>query len=99
MSVRIPGLVVAATLFGGLAAAQELPPGYLDPGPVLRAAAEAIGVANLRCVTISGSAYAGMVGQQAAERVRSGLAAWPPADELHADHELGRRDHGRRVRP
>ena len=56
MFVRIPGLVVAATLLGGLAAAQELPPGYLDPDPILRAAAEAIGVANLRCVTISGSA-------------------------------------------
>jgi glyoxylase-like metal-dependent hydrolase (beta-lactamase superfamily II) len=82
MSVRIPGLVMAATLAttlattltGGLAASQEFPPGYLDPGPVLRAAAEAIGVANLRCVTISGSAYAGMVGQQ---RLHGYEVDWP----------------------
>ena len=64
MSIRISGLVIAATLMGEAAAAQNLPPGYVDPGPILRAAAEAIGVANLRCVAISGSAYAGMVGQQ-----------------------------------
>ena len=63
MSIRLSSLVVVATLMGRPAAAQELPPGYLDPGPILRAASEAIGVANLRCVSISGSAYAGMVGQ------------------------------------
>ena len=65
MSTRLSSFVVAATLIGVPSAAQELPPGYLDPAPVLQAAAEAIGVANLRCVTISGSAYAGMVGRAA----------------------------------
>jgi len=30
------------------ATAQELPPGYVDPWPVLRVAAEAIGTAKLR---------------------------------------------------
>ena len=64
MSIRLSSLVVVATLMGRPAAAQELPPGYLDPGPILRAASEAIGVSNLRCVSISGAAYAGMVGQQ-----------------------------------
>ena len=56
------------------AVAQDLQPGYLDPGPILRAAAEAIGVANLRCVSISGSAYAGMVGQQ---RLNGYEVDWP----------------------
>jgi glyoxylase-like metal-dependent hydrolase (beta-lactamase superfamily II) len=39
-------------------------PGYVDPEPVLRAAEQAIGVANLKCVTFSGTGYAGAVGQQ-----------------------------------
>ena len=74
MSVRLSGFVFAATLLGGSATAQDLPPGYLDPGPILRAASEAIGVANLRCVAISGSAYAGMVGQQ---RLNGYDVDWP----------------------
>ncbi len=45
-------------------AAQDFPPGYLDPEPILKAASDAIGADKLRCVTIAGEAYAGMVGQQ-----------------------------------
>ncbi len=44
--------------------AAQFPPGYLDPSPVLRAAALAIGTDNLKCVTIAGTGYAGAVGQQ-----------------------------------
>ena len=45
--------------------AQEPPPGFLDPEPILRAAREAIGTDNLRCITIAGTVdYGGMVGQQ-----------------------------------
>lgn len=55
---------LAALAFAALAAhAQNLPKGYIDPAPVLRAAAEAIGADRLRCVTISGTAYAGRLGQ------------------------------------
>jgi glyoxylase-like metal-dependent hydrolase (beta-lactamase superfamily II) len=54
--------------------AQEYPPGYLDPQPVLQAAAEAIGTDKLNCVTISGEAYAGMVGQQ---RMHGFEVDWP----------------------
>ena len=79
MSTRLSSFVVAATLIGVPSAAQELPPGYLDPAPVLQAAAEAIGVANLRCVTISGSAYAGMVGQQ---RLNGYEVDWPRGEQL-----------------
>ena len=64
---------------GRPASAQELPLGYLDPGPILQAAAEAIGVANLRCVAISGSAYAGMVGQQ---RLNGYEVDWPRGEPL-----------------
>ncbi|HSF16943.1 MAG TPA: MBL fold metallo-hydrolase [Vicinamibacteria bacterium] len=59
--------------------AQELPPGYLDPAPVLRAAAEAIGADRLRCVTISGTGYAGKVGQQ---RLNAYEVDWPRGEPL-----------------
>jgi len=42
----------------------QIAPGFVDPEPVLRAAERAIGAVNLKCVTFSGSGYAGAVGQQ-----------------------------------
>ena len=56
----------AAALSGvTLPAQQDLPPGFLDPEPILRAAREAIGTDSLRCITIAGTVdYGGMVGQQ-----------------------------------
>ena len=51
-------------LFAATAAWAQLAPGYVDPEPILRAAEQAIGTANLRCVTFSGTGYAGAVGQQ-----------------------------------
>ena len=77
--------VLLLLLATGLSQAQQpasrrFPPGYVDPEPVLQAAAKAIGVDNLKCVTISGTGYAGMVGQQRL-RMECGLAArrsrWP----------------------
>jgi glyoxylase-like metal-dependent hydrolase (beta-lactamase superfamily II) len=64
MAIRPWGLAFAGALTCGAAAAQDLPPGYVDPQPILEAAAEAIGTASLRCLTISGNGYTGMVGQQ-----------------------------------
>ena len=81
-SVRVALVSLVVPVFAPFfapAAAQELPPGYLDPGPILRAAAEAIGVANLRCVAISGSAYAGIVGQQ---RLNGYEVDWPRGEPL-----------------
>ena len=74
MSIRLSGFVIAVTLMGRPASAQELPLGYLDAGPILQAASAVIGVADLRCVSISGSAYAGMVGQQ---RLNGYEVDWP----------------------
>ncbi len=79
MSIRLSGLVVVLTLMGRPGAAQQLPPGYLDPGPILQAASEAIGVSNLRCVSVSGSAYAAMVGQQ---RLNGYEVDWPRGEQL-----------------
>lgn len=51
-------------LLAALSAFAQFPPGYVDPKPVLEAAAKAIGTDNLRCLTVSGDGYSGMVGQQ-----------------------------------
>src|SRR6188474_2831657 len=71
-----PALFIAMM---GTTVATQLPPGYVDPMPVLDAAAKAIGTANLRCVTISGTAYAGAVGQQ---RESARNVDWPRIDAL-----------------
>ncbi len=66
-------------LMGARAATRQLPTGYLDPQPILNAAAKAIGVDNLKCVTISGTAYGGAVGQQ---RESARNVDWPRIDSL-----------------
>ena len=60
-------------------AAQQFPPGFVDPAPILAAAAKEIGEANLQCVTFSGTGYAGAVGQA----FESGVNIdWPRIDSL-----------------
>ena len=73
--------VVVVSAVGAGAGAPQRPtePGYLDPQPVLRAAAEAIGADNLRCVTISGTATADIVGQQ---RLHGTNVDWPNGEPL-----------------
>ena len=61
-------------LVSATARAQEFPPGYLDPEPILRAAETAIGTSRLSCVSISGAGYAGAVGQQ---RLNDKNVDWP----------------------
>jgi len=61
------------------AAPGQTPPGYLDPGPILAAAEAAIGSARLRCVTIGGTAYTGVVGQQ---RESGWNIDWPKGEPL-----------------
>jgi glyoxylase-like metal-dependent hydrolase (beta-lactamase superfamily II) len=56
-------LVAAVLLASALTGAQQFPPGYVDPAPLLAAASKEIGEANLRCITFSGTGYNGAVGQ------------------------------------
>ena len=72
-------LALLVSLTYGHAATQPFAPGYLDPQPILDAAIKAIGSDNLRCVTISGTAYGGAVGQQF-ESARN--VDWPRIDAL-----------------
>jgi glyoxylase-like metal-dependent hydrolase (beta-lactamase superfamily II) len=74
-------LLVAGLLFtaGGLMPAQQFPPGYVDPAPLLAAAAKEIGEANLKCITFSGTGYGGAVGQAFESAVN---VDWPRIDSL-----------------
>ena len=79
--------------------AQPFPPGYVDPQPLLAAAAKEIGEANLKCITFSGTGYGGAVGQTFENAVN---VDWPRIDaagQLHAHHQLGRRDQQGDLRP
>src|SRR5262245_30153042 len=78
MAARAWALTGLLALTAGVAAAQ-LAPGYVDPRPVLEAAGKAIGADQLRCVTVSGTAYAGMVGQQ---REAGWNVDWPRGEPL-----------------
>ena len=51
----------------------------MNPQPVLEAARKAIGADALRCVTLSGTGYAGMVGQQ---RLNDKNIDWPRGEPL-----------------
>jgi glyoxylase-like metal-dependent hydrolase (beta-lactamase superfamily II) len=68
-----------AVLVGGRLPAQQFPPGYVDPAPLLAAAAKEIGEANFKCVTFSGVGYSGAVGQTVENAVN---IDWPRIDSM-----------------
>jgi glyoxylase-like metal-dependent hydrolase (beta-lactamase superfamily II) len=63
MARRLSVLIVVLVAAGRAIPAQQFPPGFVDPAPVLAAASQAIGEQSLRCVTFSGTGYSGPVGQ------------------------------------
>jgi glyoxylase-like metal-dependent hydrolase (beta-lactamase superfamily II) len=71
--------VAAFALVGARLLAQQFPPGYVDPAPILAAASKEIGEANLKCITYSGTGYAGAVGQTFENAVN---IDWPRIDSL-----------------
>jgi len=81
-----------AVLVGGRLPAQQFPPGYVDPAPLLAAAAKEIGEANFKCVTFSGVGYSGAVGQTVENAVN---IDWPPLfvpRQVVQDHDAHRLD-------
>ena len=77
---HLVALLLAVSVSGVATQRAPLPPGFIDPVPILDAAARAIGAASLRCVTISGAtAYAGAVGQQ---RESARNVDWPRIDQM-----------------
>jgi glyoxylase-like metal-dependent hydrolase (beta-lactamase superfamily II) len=78
MAVKLWGVLVAACASVTLTA-QPFPPGYVDPAPLLAAAANELGEANLKCITFSGTGYGGAVGQAFESAVN---VDWPRVDSL-----------------
>jgi hypothetical protein len=72
-TILLSALLLAAT------GAAQFPPGYVDPEPILEAAEKTIGTNNLKCVTIAGSGYTGIVGQQ---RESAWNIDWPRGEAL-----------------
>ena len=72
-------LLAVFVSMSSLMLAQQFPPGYVDPAPLLAAAAKEIGEANFRCVTFSGTGYSGAVGQTAENAVN---IDWPRIDSM-----------------
>jgi hypothetical protein len=77
---RIVRIFLVLQWLAGDNADAQLPPGFLDPQPILRAASQAIGADKLKCVTFSGTAYSAMVGQQ---REAGWNVDWPRGEALN----------------
>jgi len=73
------GVMGLLLVLGTRTPAQQWPNGFEDPAPILAAAAKEIGEANLRCITFSGTGYAGAVGQTFENAV--GID-WPRIDSM-----------------
>lgn len=77
---RLLPAALAFVVFAGVhTLAQRFPPGYVDPAPILAAAAAEIGEAHFRCVTFSGTGYGAAVGQTFENAVN---VDWPRVDVL-----------------
>src|SRR5262245_843464 len=79
MAKTLPTALALLVVLGSRMPAQQFPPGYVDPAPLLAAAAREIGEANLRCITYSGTGYGGAVGQTFENAVN---VDWPRIDAL-----------------
>ena len=79
MAKKLCVLCALLVLMVGSMPAQQLPPGYVDPLPLLAAASKEIGEANLRCITFSGTGYDGAVGQTFEQAVN---VDWPRIDSM-----------------
>ena len=79
MAKKMIGAVALLLVWGSRAPAQQFPPGYVNPAPLLAAAAAEIGEANLRCITFSGTGYSGAVGQTFENAVS---IDWPRIDAM-----------------
>ena len=77
--MRIAVALALSLLLGTQLPAQQFPPGYVDPAPLLAAASREIGEASLKCITLSGTGYAGAVGQTYENAVN---VDWPRIDSL-----------------
>ena len=79
MARNVSVAVALLLILGIRMPAQQFPPGYVDPAPLLAAAAREIGEANLKCITYAGTGYGAAVGQTYENAVN---VDWPRIDAL-----------------
>ncbi len=79
MAKRLSAALAVLLMLESRIPAQQFPPGYVDPVPLLAAAAREIGEASLKCITYSGTGYGGAVGQTYENAVN---VDWPRIDAL-----------------
>ncbi len=79
MAKRLFGTIALLVITGGQMPAQEYPPGYVDPAPLLAAVATEIGEANVTCMTYSGTGSSAAVGQTFENAVN---IDWPRIDSM-----------------
>ena len=84
----LPSAALLATLAAVQISAQRFPPGYVDPAPILDAAAKEIGEATFTCVTFSGTGYGARGRPDLRERRQHRLAPHRLARQLHPHHQL-----------
>ncbi len=77
--LRTSATVALFVMMGAQTPGPQFAPGYVDPAPILAAAAAEIGEANLKCITFSGTGYGGAVGQTFENAVN---VDWPRIDSL-----------------
>ena len=94
--MHIFGPMIVAALAAPHAPGQTPAPGHIDPYPVLERVAEAMGVDQLKCISFSGTGYAGMVGQNIEQSTD-----WPlgePLDDYSRTIDFDRRTSVERFR-
>jgi len=79
MAKKVSAAAASLLILSVRTPAQQFPPGYVDPAPLLAAASREIGEANLKCITYSGTGYGGAVGQTYENAVN---VDWPRIDAL-----------------
>jgi glyoxylase-like metal-dependent hydrolase (beta-lactamase superfamily II) len=79
MITKASAVLALMVILGTQMPAQQFPPGYVDPAPLLAAAAHEIGEASLKCITFAGTGYGGAVGQTFENAVN---VDWPRIDAL-----------------
>ena len=92
MATKLCVSLALVVLLGIQTPAQQFPPGFVDPAPLLAAAAKEIGEANFRCVTFSGAGYSARRRPDLRACGQHRLAADRSDGQLHPDHQLGNRD-------
>jgi glyoxylase-like metal-dependent hydrolase (beta-lactamase superfamily II) len=79
MATKFATATALLVMLGTQLPARQFPPGYVDPAPLLAAAAREIGEADLKCITYAGAGYGGAVGQTFENAVN---IDWPRIDAL-----------------